>query len=246
MESKAAKKGVRLQKFMADAGICSRRRAEDYIRKGLVRVNGETVTQMGTTVDPGADRVEVSGKPVVPARQDVYIMLNKPEGYICSCSQPGRKIVLDLVDTDQRVFPVGRLDRDSTGLVLLTSDGRIHHRLAHPSFDHEKQYQVELDRPVSDAKLDELRRGVKLSDDMTRPAKVVRQGEKSFDITLQEGRNRQIRRMAEAVGCKVVRLHRIRMGPVWLKDLPPGQWRHLSHKERRDLLNACSLNTPAA
>ncbi|MFO7860877.1 MAG: pseudouridine synthase, partial [Desulfosalsimonas sp.] len=174
MESKEAKKGVRLQKFMADAGICSRRRAEDYIRRGLVRVNGETVTQMGTTVDPGADRVEVSGKPVVPARQDVYIILNKPAGYICSCSQPGRKIVLDLVRVDQRVFPVGRLDRDSTGLVLLTSDGRIHHRLAHPSFDHEKQYQVEVDRPVSDAKLDELRHGVQLADGMTRPAKVVR------------------------------------------------------------------------
>ncbi|MBA2880977.1 23S rRNA pseudouridine2605 synthase/23S rRNA pseudouridine2604 synthase [Desulfosalsimonas propionicica] len=241
MAPKEEKKRVRLQKFMADAGICSRRRAEDYIRKGLVQVNGQTVTQMGTTVDPDTDRVEVSGKPVVPARQEVYIMLNKPAGYICSCSQPGRKIVLDLVDVDQRVFPVGRLDRDSTGLVLLTSDGRIHHRLAHPSFDHEKQYEVAVDRPVSDAKLDELRCGVKLSDGMTRPAEVLRHGEKSFDITLQEGRNRQIRRMAEAVGCKVVRLHRIRMGPVWLKDLPPGQWRHLTEAEQRKLLNSCGL-----
>lgn len=241
MASPEGKKRVRLQKFMADAGVCSRRRAEDYIRKGLVRVNGEAVTQMGTTVDPDADRVEVSGKPVVPLRQEVYILLNKPAGYICSCSQPGRKIVLDLVDVDQRVFPVGRLDRDSTGLVLLTSDGRIHHRLAHPSFDHEKQYQVEVDRPVSDAKLDELRRGVKLADGMTRPAKVVRRGEKSFDITLQEGRNRQIRRMAEAVGCKVIRLHRTRMGPIILKNLPSGQWRHLTEPEKQALLKSCGL-----
>lgn len=235
------KKRVRLQKYLADAGVCSRRKAEEYIRQGRVRVNGEVVTRLGTTVDPAADRVEVSGKPVHPPRGEVYILLHKPAGTISSCSQPGRKIVLDLVDVDRRVFPVGRLDRDSTGLLLLTSDGRIHHRLAHPSFDHEKQYIVELDRPVSDRDLDRLAGGIELSDGMTRPAKVARRSEKAFSITLKEGRNRQIRRMAEALGYTVTKLHRVRMGPLRLGNLPAGGWRHLTSAERRALLKSCGL-----
>lgn len=232
---------IRLQKYLAEAGVCSRRKGEEYIRGGLVRVNGEVVTKMGTTVDPGLDRVEVSGKPVQTAKNDVYIMLNKPAGYISSCSQPGRKIVLDLVDTDRRVFPVGRLDRDSTGLLLLTSDGRIHHRLAHPSFDHEKQYTVVTDRPVADRDLEHLEKGVQLSDGMTRPAEVSRKSKNRFSITLQEGRNRQIRRMAETLGYKVTKLHRMRIGPLYLKDLPPGKWRYLTDAERRELLKSCGL-----
>ncbi len=232
---------IRLQKFLADAGICSRRRAENHIRRGDVRVNGEVITRMGTTVDPDSDRVEAFGKPVRPVEKEVYIILNKPAGYISSCSHPGRKIVLDLIDIKQRVFPVGRLDKDSTGLLLLTSDGRIHHLLAHPSFDHEKQYAVEVSRNISDAELDQLAEGVELSDGITRPAKVVRCSEQSFLITLQEGRNRQIRRMAEALACTVVSLHRIRMGPIMLKNLPSGQWRHLTEPEKQALLKSCGL-----
>ena len=232
---------IRLQKFLADAGVCSRRKGEDYIRKGMVRINGEVVTRLGTTVDPETDRVEVSGKRVRPRMREVYIMLNKPSGYISSCSQPGRKIVLDLVDTDRRVFPVGRLDKDSTGLILLTSDGRIHHRLAHPSFDHEKEYVVTVDKPVADADLHRLESGVALSDGMTRPAKVRRRSKTVFSISLQEGRNRQIRRMAEALGYAVKSLHRVRMGPLRLKDLPPGGWRNLTAAEQRELLKSCGL-----
>lgn len=239
--AEAGSRQIRLQKFLAEAGVCSRRKGEDYIRRGLVRVNGETVTRLGTTVDPAADRVEVSGKEVRPRREEVYIMLHKPAGYLSTCSQPGRKIVLDLVDTDRRVFPVGRLDKDSTGLLLLTSDGRIHHRLAHPSFDHEKQYIVTVDRPVADADLEKLESGVALSDGMTRPASIVRRSKTVFSITLQEGRNRQIRRMAEALGYTVKSLHRVRMGPLHLKGLPAGGWRHLTTAEQRELLRSCGL-----
>ncbi|MFP4257000.1 MAG: pseudouridine synthase [Desulfobacterales bacterium] len=240
MENKPENR-IRLQKYLAEAGVCSRRKGEDYIRAGLVRVNGEVVTRMGTTVDPDLDRVEVSGKQLQTGKNDVYIMLNKPAGYISSCSQPGRKIVLDLVDTDRRVFPVGRLDRESTGLLLLTSDGRIHHRLAHPSFDHAKKYTVVTDLPVADRDLERLEKGVQLSDGMTRPAKVSRKSKNRFSITLQEGRNRQIRRMAEKLGYRVIKLHRTQMGPLYLKDLPPGKWRHLTDAERRELLKSCNL-----
>lgn len=235
------KSRIRLQKYLADSGVCSRRKGEQYIRDGLVRVNNEVVTRLGTTVDPEKDIVEVSGKRVRPVKSDVYIMLNKPAGYLSTCSQPGRKIVLDLVETNQRIFPVGRLDLDSTGLLLLTSDGRIHHRLAHPSFDHEKQYLVETDLPVSDHALERLEKGVQLSDVMTRPAKVSRKSKNLFSIVLKEGRNRQIRRMAEALGYKVVGLHRTRIGPLYLKDLPSGKWRYLTEAERRDLLKSCGL-----
>lgn len=237
----ATENKIRLQKFLADAGVCSRRRAENHIREGQVRVNGIVVSTMGIIVDPYKDRVEIFGKPVKAQQKDVYIVLNKPAGYISSCSQPGRKIILDLVDIKQRVFPVGRLDKDSTGLILLTSDGRIHHRLAHPSFDHEKEYEVEVDRTVTDEQLDRLRNGIALADGPTRPAKLERRSEKKFTITLKEGRNRQIRRMAEALGCSVVSLHRIRMGSMRLEDLSPGQWRHLSRSEKQALLKSCGL-----
>ncbi|MFW6052489.1 MAG: pseudouridine synthase [Desulfosalsimonas sp.] len=240
-DNKDKSRKIRLQKYLADVGVCSRRKGEQYIRDGLVRVNNEVVTRPGTTVDPEKDIVEVSGKRVGPLEEDLYIMLNKPAGYLSTCSQPGRRIVLDLVDVKQRVFPVGRLDRDSTGLLLLTSDGRIHNRLAHPSFDHEKHYMVETDFPVSDHDLERLENGVQLSDGMTRPAKVERKSKNRFSIVLQEGRNRQIRRMAEALGYNVVSLHRTRMGPLYLKNLPPGKWRHLADTERHALLKACGL-----
>lgn len=240
MESEG-KNVIRLHKYLADAGVCSRRKGEEFIRKGLVRVNGELVTRPGTTVEPGKDRVVVSGEQVQACKSDVYIMLNKPAGYISSCRQPGRKIVLDLIEVDRRVFPVGRLDRDSTGLILLTSDGRIHHRLAHPSFDHEKEYLVETDYPVADQDIEHLKKGIQLSDGMTRPAKVSRKSRNQFSIVLKEGRNRQIRRMAETLGYTVTKLHRIRMGPLKLKDLPLGKWRYLTAEERRGLLELCGI-----
>jgi len=235
------RKRVRLQKYLADAGICSRRAGEFYIAKGRVRVNGNLVTRQGFTVDPETDSVEVDGRPVKLISTKLYIALNKPAGVITSCSQKGRRIVTDLVDIDQRVFPVGRLDRDSTGLLIMTNDGRLHHRLSHPSFDHEKEYIVDLKKPVSDEDLLCMANGIMIDGRMTRKAVVRRISARRFSIVLKEGRNRQIRRMAEALGNRVVGLHRVRIACVRLGNLAPGKWRHIDPKTVRSLLLMCGL-----
>ncbi|ACL03119.1 pseudouridine synthase [Desulfatibacillum aliphaticivorans] len=221
----------RLQKYLAHAGVCSRRHAEELISQGKVAVNGEIVTQMGVKIDPDKDEIAVNGKKVEPKQSRTYIMLNKPAGYLTTCKQPGRKIVLDLIDLPQRLFPIGRLDNNSTGLLLLTDDGRIHHRLSHPSFDHEKEYEVETVKDAPDQALDAMRRGMILEGKKTRPAKVKRTGPRSFTIVLKEGRNRQIRKMVELTKNKVKRLHRVRMSTIRLGGLPSGKWRRLNEKE---------------
>jgi len=226
-----SEKRIRLQKFLAKAGVCSRREGENLIAAGRVRVNDAVVTVMGTRVDPEKDKVAVDNKPVALEEAPVYIMLNKPAGYISSCRHGDAAIVLDLVDVGERVFPVGRLDKDSTGLLLLTNDGEIHNRLAHPSFDHEKEYVVEVRRAITDDALDRMARGIALDDKMTRPARVRRESQNAFRIILYEGRKRQIRRMVEAAGNEVTRLHRVRMAGLRLGDLPPGEWRFLTGQE---------------
>lgn len=188
---------MRLQKFLASAGVCSRRAGEETIRSGLVKVNGKTVTELGTRIDPEKDVVLVKGKNVTIQDQYIYIALNKPAGFVTSCSHPGEKIVLDLVNAGTRIFLVGRLDKDSTGLLILTNDGRIHHRLSHPSFDHEKEYEVTVKKEVTDSELKKMETGIIIEGRMTRPARVIRLSYNSFNITLKEGRNRQIRKMAE-------------------------------------------------
>ncbi len=232
---------IRLQKFLSNAGFCSRRKGEEYICKGMVSVNGRVVTQPGTKVDPDTDRVEVNGTHVVLETPDVYLMLNKPKGVISSCYHHGKKVVADLVDVPQRVYPVGRLDRDSTGLLLLTNDGRLHHRLSHPSFDHEKEYIVDVKTPISDAALKTMADGIELDGRRTRPAVVHRMGDRRFRIILKEGRNRQIRRMVKAVENEVTALHRIRIACVNLGRLPTGQWRYLSPSETAELLSFCGI-----
>ncbi len=232
---------MRLQKFIAAAGVCSRRRAETLIREGRVKVNGRLVDQMGVQVNSEADVVEVLGRVVAPAVPEVNIMLNKPAGYISSCRHSGRKIVLDLVDTGHRVYPAGRLDRDSTGLLLLTNNGRLHFRLTHPSFDHEKEYRVKTRSPVTDEALKALASGVALEGRPTRPAQIQREAEDEFTIVLKEGRNRQIRRMVEAVGGEVAALHRVRMATLVLGGLASGQWRHLTGNETAELKRFCGL-----
>lgn len=232
---------VRLQKYLSMAGVCSRRTGEDYIRSGRVTVNGGVVTELGTRVDPEKDRVTVDGKTVSRADEKIYILLHKPPGYVTSRSHRGEKIVLDLVDVAERLNPVGRLDKDSSGLLLLTNDGRLHHRLIHPSFDHEKEYAVETRAPISDADLETLGRGVMIDNRKTRPARVLRLSANAFRITLKEGRKRQIRRMVEAVGNRVHTLHRIRMATLRLGDLKSGQWRHLSNMEIKKLLASAGL-----
>ncbi|PIP38030.1 MAG: pseudouridine synthase [Desulfobacterales bacterium CG23_combo_of_CG06-09_8_20_14_all_51_8] len=232
---------MRLQKYLSMAGVCSRRMGEEYILAGRVKVNGEVVTELGTQVDPEKDRVAVDGKIIREQDEKIYIMLNKPAGYITSRSHRGEKIVFDLIDIRERLNPVGRLDRDSTGLLLLTNDGPLHHRLIHPSFDHEKEYQVETLRSISDSALETLRRGVVVDDKKTRPAKILRLSLCEFKITLKEGRKRQIRRMVEKVDHHVKSLHRIRMASLHLGDLKMGKWRHLSKAEVKKLLASAGL-----
>jgi 23S rRNA pseudouridine2605 synthase/23S rRNA pseudouridine2604 synthase len=229
---------IRLQKFMAAAGVCSRRRAEDLIRTGRVEVNGRTVVELGSKVDPDVDRVTVEGRPVRSPGISVYIALNKPRGYVTSCRHPGKRIVMELVDVPERVFPVGRLDKESTGLLLLTNDGRLHLTLSHPSFDHEKEYEVVVERPISDGALRRMAEGVPILDTRTRPAVVTRLGAKAFRIILKEGRNRQIRRMVRQLGNEVVELKRTRVACVRLGRLAEGAWRHLRPEEVAELLPA--------
>ncbi len=228
---------MRLQKFIAAAGICSRRKAEAHIQAGRVKVNDKIVTELGTKVDTETDTVlfdneavRLSGKP-----DCIYIALNKPEGYVSSCSHKGERIILDLVDIDRRIYPVGRLDKNSRGLILLTDDGALHHRLSHPSFNHEKAYVVETAHPVSDAALKKMAQGVVLEGKKTREAKTERLSEDRFKIVLKEGRNRQIRKMVTQTGNRVQRLQRIRISNVSLDGLKEGQWRYLAAGEVRKL-----------
>jgi 23S rRNA pseudouridine2605 synthase/23S rRNA pseudouridine2604 synthase len=227
---------VRLQKFLAAAGVCSRRRAEDLIRAGRVQVNGRVAAVLGAKIDPEIDRVSVDSQAVKPQQNMVYIALNKPRGYVTSCRHAGKKIVMELVDVSERIYPVGRLDKGSTGLLLLTNDGRLHLKLSHPSFDHEKEYDVIVERPISDGALRRMAEGMPILNTRTRPAVVIRLGERAFRIVLKEGRNRQIRRMVRQLGNEVVELKRTRVSSVRLGRLPEGAWRHLSPEEVEALL----------
>jgi len=231
---------VRLQKYLSSAGVCSRRKGEEMIAAGRVTVNGSVVTERGTKVVAGKDRVAVDDRPVEDDGRRVYIALHKPVGYVTSCRQPQDRTILELVDIPDRIYPVGRLDKASTGLLLLTNDGRIHHRLSHPSFDHEKEYEVKVDRPLSDADLSKMAVGMPVLGSRTRPAEVQRLSGRAFRIVLKEGRNRQIRRMVRKLGRQVVRLKRIRVAGIRLGRLAEGQWRHLTRKETRFLLAAVS------
>lgn len=227
---------IRLQKYLSSSGICSRRKGEEYIKKGYVSVNGETVTEMGTKVDPDKDVVEFKGAKVKQNETYIYIALNKPAGYVSSCSQKNVKIVLDLVNVKGRVYPVGRLDKASTGLLLLTNDGRVHHALSHPSFDHEKEYEVRVKAPVSNAALKRMADGIILDGVKTRSAKVRRLSKDRFNIILKQGKNRQIRRMVKKVGNEVVILHRHRISHISIGGLKKGEWRYLTPKEKKTLI----------
>jgi len=233
---------IRLQKYLSGAGVCSRRKGEEYIKSGRVRVNGEVVTQQGVQIDPEKDRVEVDGKIVRINHHVIYIVLNKPAGYITSRSHGTRKIVFDLIDIKERLNPVGRLDKDSTGLLLLTNDGELHNRLIHPSFDHEKEYEVETLKPINDASLEAFRRGIVIENKKTRPARIDRVAENSFKIILKEGRKRQIRRMVEKIDNRVVSLHRTRISTLLIGNLKAGKWRYLLEKEVAALRKSCGLS----
>lgn len=236
-------RGERLQKALAAAGVASRRHAEELIAAGRVAVNGQTVTQLGTRVSP-SDRVSVDGKLIPRVPQYRYVMLNKPLGVISSAhDEHGRRTVVDLVPTSIRVYPVGRLDFDSEGLILLTNDGELTFRLLHPRHEIPKEYFVWLNPPPTDAQLKQLRDGVEIVGGRTRPAGVARRSGGAVSVTIHEGRKRQIRQMAAAVGLDVARLVRVRVGPLSLGNLGLGEWRELRPAEVTALREAAGLET---
>ncbi|MGL5514453.1 MAG: pseudouridine synthase [Sporomusa sp.] len=228
----------RLQKVIAQAGIASRRDAEELITAGRVKVNGKTVTELGTKIEPGRDRVSVDGK-TLKAEKDVYILLYKPKGVVTTLDDPrGRKTVSDLVaKVPERIYPVGRLDYNTEGLLIMTNDGDLTHTLTHPSHEISKTYLAKVERYPSEDKLDKLRVGIKLEDGVTAPAKinvVAIDREKeltTLEIIIYEGKNRQIRRMCEAIGHPVNNLKRIQYAFLTLEGLHRGQYRHLRASE---------------
>lgn len=245
MSPGAEAEGERLQKILARAGFGSRRACEELIAEGRVTVNGERA-ELGRRVDLVNDRVAVDGI-IVSVRDDtVYYLLNKPRGVVTTASDPqGRPTVVELVPLEPRVFPVGRLDADTEGLLLLTNDGDLAHRLTHPSFGVEKEYIAEVDQTPTPAAIRRLREGVGLDDGVTAPAKVASIPPRALRIAIHEGRNRQVRRMCAAVGLAVVRLVRVRIGTVTDRQLRPGQWRPLTTAELRSLDEAAAAPAPA-
>ncbi len=238
--------GVRLQKVLAQAGIASRRACEVLISEGRVEVNSEVVLEQGRRVDPERDVIRVDGARIPPPRRHRYLALNKPRGVIATMDDPeGRRTIADLLDTRQlrneRLFHVGRLDTDSEGLLIMTNDGDLAQRLAHPSYEVSKTYIAEVAGVVSEQTLKRLRRGITLEDGPVRPTsvKIVSSaGDKTLlKITLQEGRNRIVRRTMEAVGHPVRRLSRIGIGPVRLGNLKVGEYRELTREELGGLLD---------
>lgn len=238
---------MRLNRFLARSGVASRRAADALIAAGRVAVNGTIVTELATTVDPEADTVEVDGRPVRLPSTLIYVVLNKPAGYVVTLSDPqGRPTIADLVaNVGPAVVPVGRLDARTEGLLILTDDGDLAYRVTHPSFELDKVYEVVARGALSERSRRLLEEGIELDGRVTAPARVtVRSTERNTtvaEIVVHEGRKRQVRRMFEAVGHPVRRLKRVSVGPVALGDLRPGKWRHLTEEELRALRRAVGL-----
>jgi len=260
---------LRLQKYLSECGVCSRRHAEEAIKNGEVIVNG-SVAQIWQSIDPEKDKVEFSGKLVNRSEELVYYAMNKPRGIETTCAQKDGKSIIDIIDTPTRIFPIGRLDKDSSGLILLTNDWRLTHRLLHPSFEHEKEYLVTTYGKIDDLSLEQMSRGVRYTIEegkrekvwikpkeqypsrsqnsklktqnsfkkfvQTKPCEIKRVSSDTFCIILEEGKNRQIRRMVEACGHQVKKLKRIRIEHILLGDMPDGAYRELKRGEREELL----------
>src|ERR671935_760120 len=232
---------MRLAKYLAHCGVASRRRAEELIAAGRVTVAGERVTDPARDVDETSG-VALGGRPVRPEPREVW-MLNRPAGVVSTAREPGRRrAVVELVDSPRRLYPVGRLDLDSTGLILLTNDGELANRLTHPRYGVQRRYRVRLRRPATESQLRRLRRGVELEDGPTAPTRVRRVSARVLELTLAEGRKRQVRRMVEAVGNEVAALTRIRFGSVELGELPEGRARRLRRSEVRRLWKDARLD----
>jgi 23S rRNA pseudouridine2604 synthase len=225
---------MRLNKYISETGICSRRAADKWIEAGRVTLNGQPAS-LGTQVADGDD-VRVDGDSIGVKKKQVYIALNKPVGIICTTEPQIEDNIIDHVGYPERIFPVGRLDRDSEGLILLTNNGDIVNEILRSENNHEKEYLVTVDRPITDLSLRMLADGVKIMGELTKPSKVARLNAQSFRIILTQGLNRQIRRMCSALGYKAQRLQRVRIMNIHLGDLQPGQWRHLTSTEVAGLM----------
>ena len=236
---------VRLQKFLANNGVCSRRKAEEYIQQGLVKVNGETVTELGRKINPEKDEVIFKGKKVGKVDKKVYILLNKPIGYVTTTTdQFGRDTVLDLVKVKEKVLPVGRLDMYTSGALILTNDGEFIYKVTHPKYEIEKTYNVTVKGIITKDEIKKLEEGVEIEDYTSGNAKVkilktdTEKDISRIEITIHEGKNREVRKMCNAIGRKVLALHRSKIEGIDVKNLKLGEWRYLTSKEVAGLLNS--------
>lgn len=233
---------MRLQKYLAECGIASRRKCEEYIIQGKVEVNGKIVTELGTKIDFEKDKIKFNNKEIKPEKNHVYILLNKPIGYVTTADdQFGRDTVLDLVKVKERIVPVGRLDMYTSGALILTNDGDFVYKVTHPKHEINKTYNATLKGIIQSDEVEKLRNGVKIDDYTTKPAKVkilktdTEKDISRIEITIHEGKNRQVRKMCEAIGRNVIALHRSKIGSINVKDLPLGKWRYLTSKEVRSI-----------
>ena len=226
----------RLQKIIARAGVCSRREAEKLILSGRVTVDGKIITELGAKADTSKNKIRVDGKLLRFDTEKIYILLNKPRGYVSTVhDERWRKTILELIDTSERIYPVGRLDLNSEGLILLTNDGELTNLLIHPRFEVEKTYRARISGDLTEEKLDKLRAGIELEDGLTAPAEIYRLDKDLVEITIHEGRNRQVRRMFSAIGCDVKRLKRIKFANLTLDGVKVGNYRRLTAAEINSL-----------
>lgn len=227
---------IRINKYIASCGVCSRRKADQLILDGKVSINGVIIKDLGISVDEDIDKVIVNGKEISVEEKNVYIMMNKPVGYVTTNNeQLGRKCTTDLIHEVVRVFPIGRLDMDSEGLLLFTNDGDFSNALMHPKNKVKKVYVAKLNKKITDDKIEILKKGVDIGNYVTMPANVKRISSNVIEITISEGKNRQIRRMCEAIGLRVLKLKRIKIGNLELGTLPVGKYRYLTNKELRSI-----------
>ena len=233
---------IRLQKYLAECGIASRRKSEEYILQGKVKVNGKIITELGTKINPIKDKIEFEDKEIKQEEKYVYILLNKPIGYVTTVNdQFNRDTVLDLVKVKERIVPVGRLDMYTSGALILTNDGDFVYKVTHPKHEINKTYTVTIKGIIQEAEVEQLRKGVKIDEYITKPAKVkilktdIEKNISRIEIIIHEGKNRQVRKMCEAIEKKVLALHRSKIGNISVKDLKIGTWRYLNLKEIESL-----------
>ena len=235
---------IRLQKYIADCGITSRRKAEELIKQGKIKVNGKTITELGTKINPQKDIVMYNNNIIQIEQKYVYILLNKPIGYVTTVKdQFNRESVLDLVKVKERIVPVGRLDMYTSGALILTNDGDFVYKVTHPKHEIEKTYTVTIKGMVTNEEVNQLKNGVKIEDYITRPAKVrilkidKEKNQSRLEIKIHEGKNRQVRKMCEAINHKVLALHRSEIAGIGVKDIGIGKWRYLKDHEVKQFLD---------